>query len=212
MTCRAAGIRAQDEAGAEAIAARLADAKTMLVIASGADRPAARSWRSRSRRPRAAVDDARPRDVFCTATCPQLTNRRDSFSSSPTVMGGRIDSPGPPGPRRGSRPRPPDGGHRRPRPRRRARDIPHASRPAPRRRGAISSKHRSRPSCTATPLQLLTSALPALAARTPNPIRRDDPALRRIRRRRGIVSRLSRCRGVQARRRPSTGASAPCGA
>ena len=33
---------AQDEAGAEAIAARLADAKTLLVIASGADRPAAR--------------------------------------------------------------------------------------------------------------------------------------------------------------------------
>jgi fructoselysine-6-P-deglycase FrlB-like protein len=36
----AAGSR--DEAGAEAIAARLADARTFLVIASGADRPAAR--------------------------------------------------------------------------------------------------------------------------------------------------------------------------
>jgi glutamine---fructose-6-phosphate transaminase (isomerizing) len=33
---------AQDEAGAEAIAARVADARTLLVIASGADRPAAR--------------------------------------------------------------------------------------------------------------------------------------------------------------------------
>jgi glucosamine--fructose-6-phosphate aminotransferase (isomerizing) len=36
----AAGAR--DEAGAEAIAARVADARTLLVIASGADRPAAR--------------------------------------------------------------------------------------------------------------------------------------------------------------------------
>ena len=36
----AAGTR--DEAGAEAIAARLGDARTLLVIGSGADRPAAR--------------------------------------------------------------------------------------------------------------------------------------------------------------------------
>jgi glucosamine--fructose-6-phosphate aminotransferase (isomerizing) len=40
VTLLASGAR--DEAGAEAIAARLADARTLLVIASGADRPAAR--------------------------------------------------------------------------------------------------------------------------------------------------------------------------
>ena len=59
----------RDTAGAERIAARFADAAHLLVVASGADRPAAASSCSRSRRqpgsrPRTAI--SRP---SCTATC-----------------------------------------------------------------------------------------------------------------------------------------------
>ena len=167
---------ARDEAGAEAIAARFADARNLLVIASGADRPAARELAIKVEEALvAAVDDARPRDV----------------PPRPPAGDGRLDrarpDPGGPG-RRADRVA-------------RARQALAAARVLGLRTAAIIAREvddELEPSLTpagrllvdeapslpapvaallgtATPLQLLTERLARARGTNPDPIRRDDP-------------------------------------
>ncbi len=171
----AAGAR--DEAGAEAIAARLADARTLLVIASGADRPAARELAIKVEEASWLPSTMRDLETFLHGHLP-ATDESTGLSSSSADRDGASGSaragPARPWPRRGC------SAFERPRssPATSTTRLEPSLTPAGR---LLVEEAPSLPAPvaallgTATPLQLLTERIARARGTNPDPIRRDDP-------------------------------------